>query len=185
MEKMRTFLALPIEKETKKEVFSYIEKFKKEIKGKVKWVEEENLHFTIFFFGEIDNDKVKMVIDVIEKNRNRFKKFMVEFKKISFFPNERNPRVIFLDISQGEKEMKEIYDTLYPDLNKILKLKKEEFVPHLTIGRVKDTLFEEDIKKLINEKVEIKPFYLNKITFFESILRSEGPIYKSIKDFIF
>ena len=185
MEKMRTFLALPLEKETKKEVFSYIEKFKREIKGRVKWVEEENLHFTIFFFGEIDNDKAKKVIDAIEKNKSNFNKFKVEFKKISFFPNEKSPRVIFLDISQGEKEMRDIYDSLYPDLNKILKLKKEEFVPHLTIGRVKDSLLEEDIKRLINKKIEIKPFYLNKLTFFESILRSEGPIYKSIKDFIF
>lgn len=81
--------------------------------------------------------------------------------------------------------MKLIYETLFPDLNKVLKLKKEEFIPHLTIGRVKDTLFEEDIKKLLNEKFEIKPFYLNKITFFESKLTPEGPIYKSIKDFIF
>lgn len=182
---MRTFLALPLDKEIKREINSYIEKFKKEIKGRVKWVEEENLHFTIFFFGEIDNSKAEKIIEIIESNKTKFNKFKVEIKKISFFPNERSPRVIFLDILQGEKEMKLIYETLFPDLNKVLKLKKEEFVPHLTIGRVKDTLFEEDIKKLLNEKFEIKSFYLNKITFFESKLTPEGPIYKSIKDFLF
>ncbi|MBC7194953.1 MAG: RNA 2',3'-cyclic phosphodiesterase [Caldisericia bacterium] len=182
---MRTFLALPIDKDTKKRINSYIEKFKKEIKSKVKWVEEENLHFTIFFFGEIDNNISLKIINLLETKKVNFKPFKVEIKNISFFPNERSPRVIFLDISKGEKEMKEIYYSLFPDLNKILKLKKENFVPHLTIGRVKDILFEEDIKRLINEKFDIKEFLINKITFFESKLTPEGSIYKSIKDFDF
>ncbi len=180
---MRTFLALPIDKDTKKKINAYIEKFKKEIKSKIKWVEEENLHFTIFFFGEIDNNISQKIINLIETKRVNFKPFKVEIKSISFFPNEKNPRVIFLDISKGEKEMKEIYNSLFPDLNKILKLKKENFVPHLTIGRVKDILFEEDIKKLTSEKFDIKEFLINKITFFESKLTPERPIYKSIKDF--
>ncbi|MCX8095177.1 MAG: RNA 2',3'-cyclic phosphodiesterase [Caldisericia bacterium] len=185
MEKMRAFLALPIDNETKKEINILIEKFKKEIKGKVKWVEEENLHFTIFFFGEIDNNKAQKIINTVDIYKTKFSKFKVEIKKISFFPNEKSPRVIFLDITQGTDEMKKIYEILFPDLNKILHLKKENFVPHLTIGRVKDILFEEDIKKLLNEKIEINPFYLNKITLFESKLTPEGPIYKSIKDFLF
>jgi len=185
MEKMRTFLALPIEKEIKKEINNYIEKFKKEIKSRVKWVEEENLHFTIFFFGEIDIDKVEKIVKLIESNKNRFKNILVQIDKISFFPNEKHPRVIFLDISQGEIEMRNIYETLFPELSKVLKIKKEEFIPHLTIGRVKDIIFEDDIKKLINETINIKPFYLKKLTLFESKLTPNGPIYKSIKDFEF
>jgi 2'-5' RNA ligase len=106
-------------------------------------------------------------------------------KGISFFPNTKNPRVIFFDVSKGANEMKNIYEILYPEINKITRIKKESFVPHLTIGRIKDILFEDDIKILINEKIDIREFLINKITFFESKLTPEGPIYKSIKDFEF
>jgi 2'-5' RNA ligase len=182
---MRTFLALQIDKETKKKVNSYINRFKNEIKSRVKWVEEENLHFTIFFFGEIDINISQKIINVIDANKRNFKPFKVELKGISFFPNTKNPRVIFFDVSKGANEMKNIYEILYPEINKITRIKKESFVPHLTIGRIKDILFEDDIKILINEKIDIREFLINKITFFESKLTPDGPIYKSIKDFEF
>lgn len=83
---MRTFLALPLEKETKREINSYIERFKSEIKGRIKWVEEENLHFTIFFFGEIDNNKAEKIKEVVESNKTKFNKFKVEIKKNFIFP---------------------------------------------------------------------------------------------------
>lgn len=178
---MRTFLALPIEENLKEAVTNKIDHFKKNISSRVKWVEKENLHFTIFFFGEINEKKVDNIIKVVESKK--FKKIKILLNGISFFPEEKNPRVIFYELKEGEKEIKEIYNDLYLPLSKIIKLKKENYIAHLTIGRVKDKSNEKDIKLLKEDKFEFKNSFLNKIIFFESKLTPQGPIYKPIKEF--
>lgn len=178
---MRTFLALPIEENLKEVLYQKVEYFKKNITSRVKWVEKENLHFTIFFFGEIDERQRDDIIKIV--NSKNFKKIRITLNSISYFPSEKNPRVIFYKLKEGEEKIKEINDAFFEPFSKILRLKKEDFKAHLTIGRVKEKLDEKDIKFLKEDKFEFKISFLNKIIFFESILRPEGPIYKPIKEF--
>lgn len=180
---MRTFLALPIEESLKEYIGKKIEFYKKNISSKVKWVENDNLHFTIFFFGEIEDKIIPELIKVIDINSRNFKQIKITLNNISFFPNEKNPRVIFFSLKEGEKEMKEIYDTLFNPFSKIITMKKEEFKSHLTIGRVKQGLNEQEIGFLIKDNIEQKKSILKKITLFQSTLTPKGPIYKPIKDF--
>ncbi|HRU74530.1 MAG TPA: RNA 2',3'-cyclic phosphodiesterase, partial [Caldisericia bacterium] len=181
---MRTFLALPIEENLKDEISKKIDYFKKNISSRIKWVERENLHFTIFFFGEIEEKQSTEIIKIIEDKKDKFKKIKILFDNISFFPDDKNPRVIFYQLKEGEKEIKEIYDTLFDPFSKITKLKKEDFKAHLTIGRIKERIDERDLKILKEDKSEFKVSYLNKITFFESKLTPQGPIYKPLENFI-
>lgn len=181
---MRTFLALPINDELKITVSKKIDLFKKNITSRVKWVEDDNLHFTIFFFGEIDEKSCNEIIKILDLNKKSFKKIKIVLDKISFFPDEKNPRVIFFDLKEGEKEIKEIYENLFDSFSKFLKIKKEVYKAHLTIGRVKERLNENDIKFLIQMNTEFKTSFLNKLILFESKLRPEGPIYTPIKEFI-
>jgi len=66
---MRTFLALPIEENLKDEISKKIDYFKKNISSRIKWVERENLHFTIFFFGEIEEKQSTEIIKIIEDKK--------------------------------------------------------------------------------------------------------------------
>ncbi|MGB9749589.1 MAG: RNA 2',3'-cyclic phosphodiesterase [Caldisericia bacterium] len=181
---MRTFLALPIEENLKDLISKKIDYFRKIVTSKVKWVERENLHFTIFFFGEIDEKNSNEIIKIIDSKNKKFKKVKILLDNISFFPDEKKPRVIFYKLKEGEKEIKEIYDELFEPFSKIIKLKKEEFKAHLTIGRVKDRIDEKDIKILIEDKTDFKVSFLNKLTFFESKLTTQGPIYKPLKEIV-
>lgn len=178
---MRAFLALPIEESLKEAVYQRIEIFRKNITSRVKWVEKENLHFTIFFFGEID-EKIKDNMINLVKSKN-FKKIKICLNSISYFPSDKNPRVIFYKLIEGEEKIKEIYVTFFEPFSKIINLRKEDFKAHLTIGRVKERLDEKEIKFLKEDKFEFKTSFLNKIILFESILRPEGPIYNPIKEF--
>mgnify|MGYP005831495927 CR=1 FL=1 len=178
---MRAFLALPIEENLKEAVYQKIEFFRKNITSRVKWVEKENLHFTIFFFGEIDEKKKNEIIKIAESKN--FKKIKICLNSISYFPSDKNPRVIFYKLKEGEEKIKEIYDTFFEPFSKILRLKKEDFKAHLTIGRVKERLDEKDIKFLKENEFEFKTSFLYKIILFESILKPEGPIYNPIKEF--
>lgn len=182
---MRTFLALPIKEDIRRKLGIFVRSVRGRIKSRVKWVEEENLHFTIFFFGEIDRKQVERIGSVIDKKNPDFKKFNVKLKDISFFPDERRVRVIWFGIDEGEKGMKLIYSTLYPEFSKFLKLKKENFIPHLTIGRAKFGLKEEEVQILKEKRINLPSFTIDKLILFESKLTPKGPIYTPIKRSLF
>ena len=62
---------------------------------------------------------------------------------------------------------------------------RQNFVPHLTIGRIKNV----DDKKFFNQIIEkyatadIQKGNVTEIYLYESILRKEGPIYNVVKSF--
>ena len=58
---MRLFLAIDIPENLKEEVAKFQEQFK--IKG-IKLVEKENLHITVKFLGEVDEEKLKEILDL-------------------------------------------------------------------------------------------------------------------------
>ncbi|GAJ24122.1 unnamed protein product, partial [marine sediment metagenome] len=61
---MRTFLAVEIPGHIRKKITNFIEKEKN--KGlPIKWVKFENLHITLKFLGEIDENKKQEIIPVI------------------------------------------------------------------------------------------------------------------------
>lgn len=181
---MRSFLALPIRDNVRAKVKSFVEDVKKGIRSRVKWVEEDNLHFTIFFFGEIDKEDVNRIESVINEKIPLIKKFNVRLRGVSFFPNEKRVRVIWIEVEEGGEEMKFIYLTLYPEFSRFLKIRKENFIPHLTIGRAKMGLTDREVSLFKTDPV-FPYFTIDKIVLFESKLTPKGPIYTPIKKFFF
>ena len=55
---IRSFLAFDISEEVKKSLGSLVETIKSQSK-EVKWVEPQNFHVTLKFFGNIDEEKLK------------------------------------------------------------------------------------------------------------------------------
>jgi len=184
-ERMRTFLALPIREDVRKKVNSFVKEVSKRIKSKVKWVEEENLHFTIFFFGEIDKREVERIESVIKEKTYLLKKFNVRLNGLSFFPNERRVRVVWIGVKEGGDEMKSIYGALYPEFSRFLKIRKENFVPHLTIGRAKFGLSDSEVKLLKDGNLITPLFKMDRLILFESKLTPNGPIYTPLRTFLF
>ena len=182
---MRTFLALPIREDVRKRVNSFVKEVSKRIKSRVKWVEEENLHFTIFFFGEVEERQVERIESVINGKIHLLKKFNVRLNGLSFFPNERRVRVVWIGVKEGSDEMKSIYSTLYPEFSRFLKIRKENFVPHLTIGRAKFGLNESEVKLLKEENLTTSSFTIDRLVLFESKLTPKGPIYTPLRSFFF
>ena len=68
----------------------------------VKWVEKENIHITLKFFGEINDtmlDKVKLCLEGIKVSS-----FKVKLYGLGVFPNINNARVIWIGIKEGAEE---------------------------------------------------------------------------------
>ncbi len=184
---MRTFIAIDLEKELKKNLSLLITRLEKGQKN-IKWVEWKGMHLTIKFLGEISEEKVGEVEDILKKISGMYKPFPLKLKGTGTFPPEKkNPRVIWVGVEE-EKTLLSLQDQLERELEKIgFPREKRKFHPHLTLGRVKfPSGLQETLQEL--EKHQDSNFgemIVRKMTFFESTLKPSGAEYTVISEFGF
>ena len=145
----------------------------------VKLVESHNVHITLVFIGEIQENKLDLVKEAMAKLS--FNSFKVKLKGTGAFPNLSRPRVVWVGIEEGLQELRAIRGTLLKELlgRGIRPDDEKEFSPHLTIGRVKGPSNLLNLINVINEyqNVDFGEFVVNKVILFKSTLTPKGPIY--------
>ena len=86
---MRTFVAIEV---SDKNVLNSIHKIQTELNIKAKPVELHNMHFTVQFLGEVLEEMIGKISDVL--NSIEFSAFSITFGSIGVFPKPNSPRVI-------------------------------------------------------------------------------------------
>ncbi len=171
---MRIFVAVDLNKEIK----DYLFNLQKEVKeAKITWVSKKNLHLTLKFMGEIKEDKIPQIKE--ELSKIKFNKIKVNLGKIGFFPNSKNPKVIWVSLEPEDNIIKlqqkvdEALLTIIPS--------EQKFQSHLTLGRVKQIRRDKDFQASINN-IQIKPLELeiSSIKLFQSELTRAGPRYSEL-----
>lgn len=180
---MRIFLAVEIDEKLLDKISKVQREFMK-CEAPVKYVETENLHCTLKFFGDIDDNKLNDIIEVIEKKIKNHEPFKVNIKKTGVFPNERYIRVLWLGIEDVEP-FSNLQKDLDEDFVKMGFKKERSYTPHLTIGRVKGAGNKEELLSTLKDmgEVEIGEMDISKIVLKKSELTPAGPIYTTIKEF--
>lgn len=178
----RTFIAvkIPVSKQTAEE----IQNIKSELQDeKIKWVEIFNMHITLFFVGDIDEEMIQKISFNLYDLLNSKESFILKGKGVGVFKNLNNPRVLWMGIEESEylQHLKLAIDRMMKKLGFEIEIRK--FKPHLTLGRIK---YVNDKRKLKNVLDCYKEFYfqdfeINKVIFYESKLTPGGPVYKVIK----
>jgi len=157
---MRLFIASPIKLD---DHVSIKEDFKDIIEGK--WVEEENLHLTWVFLGDVREEKP--IIDML-KNISPLES-EVGIAEMGYFG--RPPRVLFANAEEKilyhkAREFKEAGFDLY------------RFKPHITLCRIKTIHDYKAYKeKLKTYREKVLGLILPEINLYESTLTSEGAEY--------
>ena len=149
--------------------------------GDLKLVEPQNIHITLRFLGEIGQELVQ---DIIEQMKEvRFSPFTARFKGVGVFPNAHRPRVVWIGIEDGAKEMSEISNTLEKGL-RTLRVQPDNrgFTPHLTIARVRSGRNISELSRTISEMqdMEFGSIGVNCVRLKKSTLSSSGPTYEDI-----
>ncbi len=149
----------------------------------LKPVEDENMHITLRFLGNIP---VTMVDEIYEILRNiHFKPFKLHVAGVGCFPNISRPRVIWVGVREGYDELKRIHDELERGLRKLgFKPEREEFVAHITVARVRSGRKREALIKVINEfrDFDAGEMIVKSIRLKQSILTPRGPIYRTLRE---
>ncbi|MEM4270532.1 MAG: RNA 2',3'-cyclic phosphodiesterase [Candidatus Pacearchaeota archaeon] len=169
---MRAFVCIEISEEAKKEIINIINELKNSGVIVAKYVEPQNLHLTLKFFGEINKEEIESIkkkLDTIQ-----VKKFEVELGKLSYF-TEEFVRVLWVGIESNELKV------LNEEFEKLFGKEKREFNGHITFARVKNIKDKKKFKEFFL-RLKIKPikFFADKIFLKKSELTPKGPIYSNI-----
>ena len=168
---MRLFTAIQLPPDIKENIYNDFHDLRNKIKGS--WVKKENLHVTLKFLGEVEDEKVSEIKNLI--SGIKIKPFESEAFGTGAFPNMKNPKVLWVGISKGNEEIKKIMFSLDEVFSK-LGFKKEgrDYTPHITVARLKEKTLLEKPQKTYGK------FLVDGIKLFQSILKTEGAVYKEI-----
>ena len=180
----RIFLAVKI---SPSEKFNYLfQSLRFDLKNeKIKWVDPNNLHLTLKFFGETEEVKIEEISLFIDNIISSTASFSFEISNLGIFGSNYQPKIVWLGI-YNSNALINLADTVLNNLKAIgFERDRQNFVPHLTLGRINyltdKELFNKIIKK--NNISEIQTVNVNEIFLFESILRKEGPLYNVISSY--
>jgi len=180
---MRLFIALEIPDDIKKEL-SGLMSIPDDI-AKVKWVEEKNIHLTLKFLGDVEEDKAENTVSALRSVK--FDNFKCKVMDFGAFPNEDCIKVLWAGIEPHE-EVTDLRRKIDAVLKPLGFQKDSKFHPHVTIGRVR---FVEDKKRLKEWMSNLKgtgfekQFEAGKFVLMRSKLGSDGPVYEDIQSYLF
>ena len=173
---MRCFIALDLPREAINEIKGIQEKIRKQNLFTGKFTEDENLHLTLKFLGEIDEETIEKIKKILQKIK--LDSFEVSLGEIGAFSTR------FIKIIWIKLEGKEVWD-LQKEIDEKLKdlfAPEARFMSHVTIARVKSV---PDKKALLEYIKNITPkklrFKVNEFFLKKSTLQSEGPVYEDLE----
>ena len=181
---MRTFIAVGISSEVRERIARIQAEFRKGDPD-VKWVKPENVHITLKFLGEVSEDKLPAVIEKTRLAVTRISNFRVHLSELGSFPNLKSPRVVWVGVSEGKEELRNLNKKIEENLSYLgFAKEKREFSVHLTIGRVRSPRGKEKLVKKIEEmeSSDVGEFSVDKVLVMESQLSSRGPTYRIIEE---
>ncbi|MFQ5892588.1 MAG: RNA 2',3'-cyclic phosphodiesterase, partial [Candidatus Methanofastidiosia archaeon] len=168
--------------EIEDELKDRILKIQNELKfEKMKIVKPQNLHVTLKFLGEIDEEKTEKVLEVLRDTSKEFSPFKASLKKLGVFRNLNYIRVLWIGI---DNEMEELQKRIDERLSLLGFKREKKIMPHLTLARVKylkdKKAFLERFREL--ENVEVGEVEVKSVKLKKSILTSKGPIYSDVEE---
>lgn len=180
---VRAFLAIELEDSLRDKIFKVQRDFGK-IDTKIAYVNSENIHITLKFFGEIDLEGIDMLSKKIEGVISNYKPFDVNITGCGAFPSKDHIKVLWFGI-EDDKLLKQLHDDLDAEFETIGIDKDKKFSSHVTFGRMKSKKNKVAVRDKIEEyeNYDIGSMTVNKISLIKSTLTARGPIYDLIKEY--
>lgn len=183
-EKIRTFIALELSPEVKKEISRIIGELKKS-DAEVKWVRPETVHLTLIFLGEVPLETLEKVKGRLGEIAKGTKGFDIALNALGTFPNWDRAKVIWVGTSQGSETANDLAETVKRAMQEEgFEREIRAFKSHLTLGRIRGSKNKGKLEE-ISSKLDVKPIstHISSIVLFKSELTSRGAIHTPISKF--
>lgn len=151
----------------------------------LRFVEPDKLHLTLRFLGDTEESKIGDIDKMMQKSAETAKAFTLNIRNTGVFGSSYNPRVIWFGIDHNEF-LTHLHTRIELDLTKVgLYPDRQNYVPHLTLSRIKQLKDGKLFQRIINDfrEIEIMKQEVGSFSLIESILQKEGPIYKTLSTY--
>lgn len=178
---MRVFIGIEISEPIKAELIR-LQAELRQARAEVTWTKPENIHLTLRFLGEIEERRFAELKQLCAETAAAFQPFTLRLKDIGYFPNFRQPRVVWVGLA-GEMEVAtQLQKRLDAELiARGFNQEEKPFKPHLTIGRVKSV---KNMKPLVAKadmyRLPELAFEVGEIVLFKSELHPAGADYTAL-----
>src|SRR5512133_2720875 len=106
--------------------------------SRITWVKPESIHITLKFFGETEEKRIPEISRVLNEVASRHQPFVSELVNVGIFGSSYSPKVIWFGLEKAEP-FKELGIDVLKSVEKIgWEPDRQNFVPHLTVGRIKE-----------------------------------------------
>lgn len=179
---MRVFIAIDVGKEIRAALKQLQEKLRSGVdirKGDVKWVEPENMHLTLKFLGEIKDEKVVEVCNIVENAAAEHKSFELAIETVGHFGG-RSARVLWVGTGRGSENLLRLAE----ELEKQLAIagwpeESRKFSGHLTLCRIRKPTAGVKLAQASEGYKDFKAGVasVDSVSVYQSQLRPSGPVY--------
>jgi len=176
----RLFVAVPVSIEIRDRVRQVYAKLE-ETGTNFSFVNIDNLHFTLKFLGDVEEEKVSEIKCKVAEIVSAQKKFEIKLRGVGVFPSLDQIKVIWVGVEDGE--LLELLKETNEGLDYIRKDEHEKEVAHLTIARVRSG--SERLRDVLDEikELDFGTMMVDKVILYESELTLQGPIYTEVAVF--
>ncbi len=179
---IRAFIALPLSPSIKKKI-SQLQNHLGKLNCPVRWTNPENIHITLKFLGNITSQQILLLKETLKHIQTVTDSFEIQLSELGAFPNRKNPRILWINITQGSCEIIQIAQSIEDQLKDLGFVQSvKSFAPHITIGRIRDLQRTRKLSHTIKNQI-IPPDCqdtINEILLFKSNLSSKGPIHTKL-----
>jgi len=115
----------------------------------VAWIVPENLHVTVKFLGPIEITQRGLVAATLSRVAAGAPAFDISLRGLGAFPSLTRPRVIWGGVNDGAHALTELADAVERALVPLGFAAEERFVPHVTLGRVRQPRRDPDLSEAL------------------------------------
>jgi RNA 2',3'-cyclic 3'-phosphodiesterase len=188
-EHKRIFVAIEIPYEIRSVLAVESRRFR-ETGGYVSWVNPENMHLTLRFYGEVNAQQLSCIIKGLANGCREYSQLKLAVSGLGAFPKSQRPAVIWAGVKVLTGDIVLIQSiTEQVALKAGLDPEKKPFHPHITLGRVRNAAHAVRLGEILAKRIDAgnldfgDEFEVQSMALWESELRPDGPVYTCLEEF--
>jgi RNA 2',3'-cyclic 3'-phosphodiesterase len=148
--------------------------------NRVRWARPENVHLTLKFLGDVREESLDSLSAALGEVCGGHAPFDAALAGLGAFPSARRARVLWAGIGAGSDRLRSLAVDIDAALAPLgFEREKRPYVPHLTLGRIRDQPASFDLPS----SIEDLGFRVLHVELMESVLTAEGAIYRTVDTF--
>ncbi len=176
---MRCFVAIELPDDVRRQLGKLQQRFE-DLGRAVRWVRPKAIHLTLKFLGDVLDRDLTAVSQAVDDVASQCSPFDFVVQSTGCFPPRGGVRVVWVGVTETSGTLAAC-QRLCENAMGALGFPKESrpYVPHLTLGRVKDPRRAVNLRERVNDHADFEAGVVpaNELILFESRLSPQGAQY--------